>query len=90
MSFEEYQTSYIKELESKLDKEFTLQLQELREAIFYHLKFHKYSGPDGIPNEILKWGLDFLQLPLLNLLTNCGQNKYILHFGIKYFDTNIF
>jgi len=49
----------------ELDKEFTL--QELRDAIFYHLKFHKASGPDGIHNGLLKWGMEWLQNSILVL-----------------------
>ena len=48
-----------------LDRDFTL--QEVREAIFYHLRFNKASGPDGICNEILKWGLEWLQQIILIL-----------------------
>ena len=63
---------YDKEVED-LDKDFTL--QELREAIFYHLKFHKASGPDGVPNEFLKWGLEFLQHVLLNLFNQLWKKR---------------
>ena len=44
---------YEKKVE-ELDKDFSL--QELREAIFYVIKIHKASGPNGIANEVLEVG----------------------------------
>ena len=35
--------------------------QEIREAILYHLTYHKASGPDGVTNEVLKWTLELTQ-----------------------------
>ena len=48
-----------------LDKPFSI--QELREAIFYCISYHKAIRLDGVSNEILKWGLDWLQSILLDL-----------------------
>ena len=47
------ETEHYHHFVEELDRDF--ELQELREAIFYHIKFNKSSGPDGISDEILKW-----------------------------------
>ena len=57
----------------ELDKKFTL--QELRDAIFYHLHFHKASGPDGIHNGILKWGMEWFQEIILELFNQIWEQK---------------
>ena len=59
----------------ELDRDF--ELQEQKEPIFYHIKFNKSSGPDGISNEILKWGLEWLQYPILTLFNQIMENQKI-------------
>ena len=57
----------------ELDKDFSI--QELREAIFYTIKYHKASGSDGIANEILKWGMEWLQNILLTLFNQLYRKE---------------
>ena len=48
---------------------------ETRQAIYCILKYHKASGPDGISNEILKWGLEWLQFPIFRLVNQLWKNN---------------
>jgi hypothetical protein len=65
----------------ELDKKFTL--QEIREAIFYQLRFHKASGPDGITNELLKWSLDWIQNILLLLFNQLWKRTFTRQAGMS-------
>ena len=57
----------------ELDRKFTL--QELRHAIFSQLQFHKASGPDGIHNGVLKWGMEWFEESFRSIKTSCGKKK---------------
>jgi len=75
-SYEEVPNSDFEERHIKvdeLDKEFSI--QEIREAIFYHLKCHKASGPDGVLNEVLKWSLEWTQNVILLLFNQLWRSE---------------
>ena len=57
----------------ELDKDFTI--HELRDAIFYHLKLHKASGPDGISNGVIKWGMEWFQHIILLLFNQLWRKE---------------